>query len=64
MGNAVLLIIIGRATVRITTEAARLGTTTPAATPEGRPPTISATDAATTATGREIARCRIRERRR
>jgi hypothetical protein len=57
----------GRATVRITTEAARLGTTTKAVaagTREARPPTTSATDAETLATGRETARCRILERHR
>ena len=55
----------GRAIVRITTEAARLGTTTKAVaagTREARPPTTSATDAETLATGRETARCRILER--
>ena len=52
----------GLATVRITTEAARLGTITKvAATPEGLRRTIGATDAATLATGRETARCRILE---
>lgn len=57
----------GRATVRITTEAARLGTTTKAVaagTREARPPTTSATDAETLATGRKTARCRILERHR